>query len=602
MSGLRTYIRLYLELLRMCLRRERGVTVLVLTCMGAGAMMFALLGLAVKVFVDGIVDGDARKAALGGALAALAYTLDLTVSGIANSMRIHLIEKVGHTEVESAIMKTAAGLPEVDHLELPEYLDRMTALKGKAWAVVFSFTMLVQAGAMILRLVLALVLLGGVSPWLFLMLPCVAVQLWLERRGRARQRRADLALGEDRRVQDHLFGLCTTAAAGKEIRAAGAAPKILRRLGAASMRARRLRLRGQLSTAVWGAAGWCVFAVGYTIAIGLVAVQVRDGGATSGDVMLAATVGAMLREVVNRAVSAATGATGSVRVLEPYLWLRGYAAEHMGSDAARPAPARLAQGIRLRSLSYTYRGASRPAVDDVTVDLPAGSVVAVVGEYGSGKTTLTKLLAKLHRPTEGVITVDGMDLAAVDTEDWRRSMSAVFQDFGRYQTSFAEAVSIGNLEDDSPAALDAAVTAADADGLRSRLPDGDRTQLGSQFGGVELSEGQWQKVALARSCMRSQPLLFLLDEPTASLDAPSEQAVFESYMARSRKFAAESGAVTLIVSHRFSTVAGADLILVMQDGRLAESGSHEELVAAGGVYAELYGIHADSYAEAPSGA
>jgi ABC-type multidrug transport system fused ATPase/permease subunit len=596
-SGFRTYARLHRELLGVCLRREPRVTVLVLSCMLFGAAMFAVIGLALKTLVDAIVDRDPATAAAGGVAAALAYTLDRTVDGVGNSMRIHLIEKVGHTEIESAIMRVAASLPEVDHLERKDYLDRMTALKGKAWAVVYSFTLMAQAAAMGLRLVLALVILGGVSPWLFLMLPCVVAQLALERLGKAREHRAELELGENRRLQDHLFGLCLSTAAGKEIRAAGAEPEILRRLDLAARRARSLRLEGQSAASLWKAAGWCVFTVGYTVAIGLVAARVGGGGATAGDLMMAVTVGALLREVVNRAMSAATGATGSIRVLEPYLWLRGYAAEHLGSGVGGPAPARLAEGIRLRSLTYAYDGASAPAVDGVTVDLPAGTVVAVVGEYGSGKSTLVKLLAKLHRPTSGSVAVDGVDLASIDTEDWRRSMSAAFQDFGRYQTTFAESIAIGDLREGTPEAMDAAIAAADAEGLRSRLPDGAETLLGSRFGGVELSEGQWQKVALARSCMRPEPLLYLLDEPTASLDAPSEQAVFESYMARSRAIAARSGAVTVIVSHRFSTVAGADLILVMKEGRLVESGSHEALVAAGGVYAELYGIHATSYSD-----
>jgi ATP-binding cassette subfamily B protein len=150
---------------------------------------------------------------------------------------------------------------------------------------------------------------------------------------------------------------------------------------------------------------------------------------------------------------------------------------------------------------------------------------------------------------------------------------------------------------DDGVAIDDAVRAADADSVRSRLPRGDRTELGNGFGGVDLSEGQWQKVALARACMRVGPLLFVLDEPTASLDAPSEHAIFARYSARSRRIADEVGAITVIVSHRFSTVAGADLILVMDRGRLVESGSHADLVGReGGTYATLYGIQADAYA------
>ena len=422
----------------------------------------------------------------------------------------------------------------------------------------------------------------------------------MDRRGQAREKQAELALAEDKRIQDRLFDLCVSAAAGKEIRATGAAPELVERHDAAADRVRRTRLRGQAVSGLWSAAGWGIFAVGYTVAISLVAAQVSAGGATAGDVVLAATIGAMLRDVVARAVSAAASATGTVRVLEPYLWLRQYAADRRGARALAPAPDRLHSGISLRSLSFAYQGTGTAAVDEVSVDIPAGSVVAVVGEYGSGKTTLMKLLAKLHRPASGSIRVDGTDLAEIDTDSWRASMSAAFQDFGRYQTTFAEAISIGDLAHGDAAALDRAVASADAEGLRARLPDGDATQLGGRFGGVELSEGQWQKVALARSCMRAEPLLFLLDEPTASLDAPSEQAVFDSYMTRSKHIAGVNGSITVIVSHRFSTVAGADLILVMKDGRLIESGSHADLVGAGGAYAEMYRVHAASYsAESP---
>jgi ATP-binding cassette subfamily B protein len=199
--------------------------------------------------------------------------------------------------------------------------------------------------------------------------------------------------------------------------------------------------------------------------------------------------------------------------------------------------------------------------------------------------------------------VDDTDLAELDTDDWRARSSGAFQDFGRFHTRFAEAVGLGDLpyvQDRSR--IETAVREADAEALVARLPKGLDSQLGREFDGVDLSEGQWQKTALARASMRTDPLLFVLDEPTASLDAPSEDAIFRRYMRRARHLSDRTGAITVIVSHRFSTVTGADLILVLADSRLVEHGNHAELLALGGRYADLYSIQATAYAAEPQDA
>jgi ATP-binding cassette subfamily B protein len=230
-------------------------------------------------------------------------------------------------------------------------------------------------------------------------------------------------------------------------------------------------------------------------------------------------------------------------------------------------------------------------------------VVAVVGEYGSGKTTLVKLLQRFYRPTEGVVRVDGTDLRHLDIEGWRARSTAVYQDFGRFPTLLGESVGIGDL----PHAGDReriteAVRAAAAQSVVDGLPHALDTQLGRALGGVELSEGQWQKTALARAMMRREPLLIVLDEPTASLDAPSEQEIFQRHMAHARALARRTGAVTVIVSHRFATVRGADLVLVLSRGRLVEAGSHGTLLAEGGHYAQIYGLQAPASGTPPPGA
>jgi ATP-binding cassette subfamily B protein len=224
-------------------------------------------------------------------------------------------------------------------------------------------------------------------------------------------------------------------------------------------------------------------------------------------------------------------------------------------------------------------------------------VVAIVGENGAGKTTLVKLLCRFYEPTEGRITIDGVELARLPAEEWRARLAGAFQDFMRFELRARATVGVGDLPraEEIPA-VDTAVERAGAGDVVKRLPRGLDTQLGPTWReGVELSFGQWQKLALARGFMRDQPLLLVLDEPTAALDAETEHSLFERFAAASRSGAA-AGRVTILVSHRFSTVRMADLIVVLDGSRVAEQGSHEELMARRGLYAELYGIQARAYA------
>jgi ATP-binding cassette subfamily B protein len=240
----------------------------------------------------------------------------------------------------------------------------------------------------------------------------------------------------------------------------------------------------------------------------------------------------------------------------------------------------------------------------VNLDLPAGTVVALVGENGAGKTTLVKLLCRMYQPESGRILVDGVDLARMPADTWRRRLAGAFQDFFRFEFQARQAVGLGDVPrlEDEPAIM-AAVGCAGASDVVEGLQAGLDTQLGPTWpGGVDLSFGQWQKFALARGFMREQPLLLVLDEPTAALDAETEHALFERYAAAARGGRSTKGAggqgdgrITLLVSHRFSTVRMADLIVVLDGSRVVEVGSHEELVAKGGTYAELYGIQAAAY-------
>jgi ATP-binding cassette subfamily B protein len=299
-------------------------------------------------------------------------------------------------------------------------------------------------------------------------------------------------------------------------------------------------------------------------------------------------------------------------------WLEDYAAS-LTARADLPVPSRLAEGIRFQGVSFAYPGTDRLVLEDVDLLLPAGAVVAVVGENGAGKTTLVKLLSKFYEPTAGRILVDGVDLSRMPAEDWRTRLAGAYQDFFRFEFPARQSVGVGDLPRlDDAGAVSTAVTRAGADDVIDHLAAGLETQLGPTWpDGVEVSFGQWQKLALARGFMRDGPLLLVLDEPTAALDAETEHALFERYAAGARPSSpgagegegddgrvgegegeggrAGDGRITILVSHRFSTVRMADLIVVLDGARVAEVGSHEELLARGGQYAELYGIQASAY-------
>ena len=247
-------------------------------------------------------------------------------------------------------------------------------------------------------------------------------------------------------------------------------------------------------------------------------------------------------------------------------------------------------------MSFAYPGTSRLVLDDVNLDLPPGTVVAIVGENGAGKSTLVKLLAKMYEPTSGRILVGGTELRRVAAADWRSRLAGAFQDFFRFEFRARHTVGVGDVPrlDDEPA-VTTAVTRAGADDVVARLTAGLETQLGPTWpGGVEVSFGQWQKLALARGFMRDRPLVLVLDEPTAALDAETEHALFERYAEAVRGHSPD-GRVTILVSHRFSTVRMADLIVVLDGARVVETGTHEALMAKRGQYAELYGIQAAAY-------
>ena len=573
-------------------RHEPRLMVAAFVLSQLAALPDALLAIWLMLLGEGVLEnrpGLIRGAAIGlGASATATWFLRIVSTRVQRRFR----DKVT-IALESHVARLQASVATIAHHERPDYLDRLAMLRDQVFVLDHMYMSLFSTCGWILRLGVTVALLASIHPALVLLavfaLPTVFTSTWRPAVERAAQERGAQA----NRLARHLFTTATTAPPGKEVRVTGIGDRLVRQRREAWDRGYLPLSTARWGSAVWHTLAWAIFGLAYVGAV----VFVSSGiGSPPGDVLLVLAAGSRL--------SAYIGATvGEIGFLRGFwmdgsrrlAWLEDYAAS-LAASADRPVPAHVHRGIRLEHVSFAYPGTSRLVLDDLSLWLPAGAVVAIVGENGAGKTTLVKLLAKMYEPSSGSILVDDAPLARMPADEWRARLAGAFQDFFRFEFRARHTVGLGDVPrvDDEPAV----VTAVDRAGARdvvSRLTSGLETQLGPTWpGGVDVSFGQWQKLALARGFMRDEPLLLVLDEPTAALDAETEHALFERYAAAAHANR-DHGRITILVSHRFSTVRMASLIVVLDGARLVEMGTHDELMSRGGQYAELYGIQAAAY-------
>lgn len=553
---------------------------------------------ALKLLTDAVLDGDESAAVTAAGLIAAGTILNMLVGRLHVNHLVKMSEQA-QQQIDEQLIGLTSDLPGIEHHEWPQYADQLDLLRERRRLLgELPHALTLNLGAL-LPLIAGALLLATVHPALLLLPLLLVPGALLDRRAIDVDERAREATTELAREREHLFRRATTAGPGQEVRLFGLADELIERHDRAHGEYIALIDRANLRSSALRLGGAVIFAVGTVGAGGLALWMAMNGRASPGEVVLVVTV----TRQVNGSVQAFAGLGIYLRFAAKqaarYLWLLDYsrdARRRLTPADPAPMPTALIEGVTIEHASFRYPGTDDEVLSDVSLHLPAGAVVALVGENGAGKTTLVKLLSRFYEPTVGHVLIDGVALTDFDPDAWHGAISIASQDFARFEFLAGEAVGVGDLPriEERPV-VHGAIERAGATGVMTSLPSGLDTQLGRTWpDGVELSGGEWQQLALGRAFMRPVPLLVIFDEPTAAIDAPTEHALFERFAEQSRR-AANRGTVTLIVSHRFSTVRMADLIVVLEAGAVREVGSHAELMALDGLYAELYSLQARSY-------
>jgi ATP-binding cassette subfamily B protein len=512
------------------------------------------------------------------------------VIGRATSLVDSVLAELHSNRISTELMEHAARL-DLRHFESADYQDRLERARRQAAGRSNLLSQIFGQAQDLITIVTLAIGLFVYAPWLILLLTLSLVPAVI---GEARFNRQGYAISRgrtpERRQLEYLRHVGAHVDTAKEIKLFDLGGFLVGRFRTLAAQIFLENRDFQTRRAIWGALLAAIATITYYGAYAYIVWRTVSGEFSIGDLTFLSGSFLNLNRLLQGLLIGLTQIAGQTLYLDDLFSFFEIEPTILDPVEPKPFPVPIRQGVRFENVGFRYPETDRWAVRNLSFEIRAGETLALVGENGAGKTTIVKLLTRLYDPDEGRITIDGIDLREIGLSDLRAHMGVIFQDFIRYSLTAAENIGIGRAEAmDDRARIEAAAQRSLAGEVIDKLPNGYEQMLGRMFSrGRDLSGGEWQKIAIARAYMRDAQLM-VLDEPTAALDALSEAAVFSRFRGLAE------GRTAMLISHRFSTVRMADRILVLTHGEIVEQGSHEELMAKGGLYREMFEIQAAGY-------